>query len=162
MIEFEDGTENHSIELKRLLKLYAVSMRPSCYNCPYASRSRQGDITIGDLWEAGKVAGIMDHRGTSTVLVNSDKGKKLLEKASNNCSLKTITLDLDNIGALNHCVQKSNSVDKFWKTYSEQGYEAALDKFAPNTMKSSIYQNLLRVLYITKTDRLYTRIKAKL
>lgn len=161
LIEFEDGTCNKSIELKRLLKLYTLSMRPSCYNCPYASRHRSADITIGDLWEAGEVAQIYDHRGTSTVIVNTEKGQKLLDCLTTSCSIKPISLSLDGVGALNHCVKQNRTVRNFWDTYQKSGYEAALEKFAPKTLKSTVYQSLLRTLYYTKTDALFIRIKSK-
>ena len=52
----------------------------ACYNCPFASFPRQGDITVADYWGSEK-----HHydwpvdKGISAVIVNSAKGKAVLE-----------------------------------------------------------------------------------
>ena len=162
LIKFSDGSENSSVDLKRILKLYSLTMRPSCYVCPYASRSRQGDVTIGDLWEAGEVAGICDHRGVSTVLVNTGLGEKLLNDIGDNCFIKPIQLNYDDIWALNHPVPMPERSVSFWDAYFKHGYAYVLNKFASRTIKSKVYQTLLRVLFTIKLDALYIVIKSKL
>lgn len=65
------------------------SYRPACYQCPYASLDKPADLTAGDYFEAGRdypelFAGegaIDDANGISSVIVHTDKGRKLLEKA---------------------------------------------------------------------------------
>lgn len=58
--------------------LWGKGYRPSCYHCPFAGGERQGDFTIGDFWN-NKVAQlpIDDSRGSSLILLNTDKAKQL-------------------------------------------------------------------------------------
>lgn len=158
-IAFDDGSKNTSIDLKRLLKLYTLSMRDSCYECPYASHHRYGDITIADLWEAPKVAGLYDSKGTSLVLVNTEKGEKLLKKIENDCLIKPVDISILKPGALNKAVSKTPRVDVFWQDYFEHGYEYVLNKYAPRTAKSNCYQALLRCIHIIGLDRMYAKMK---
>ena len=49
--------------------------RPSCHNCPCKNLSSGSDLTIADYWGvAGKFPEMDDDKGTSLVLVNTDKG----------------------------------------------------------------------------------------
>lgn len=50
----------------------------SCYNCRYAASKRVSDITLGDAW--GQMSDT-DKKGVSLILCQSEKGKKLVEKA---------------------------------------------------------------------------------
>lgn len=158
-IIFSDSKRNTSVELKKILKLFAVSMRESCYNCPYASQYRYGDITIGDLWESAKTADILNHKGTSLILINTEKGKELLQKAKNDAIIRNTNYDINSHQALNHPTKKPESCDSFWDIYLSEGYKKAIDRYGRLTFRSLIYQSLLRFLYITKTDIIFEYIK---
>ena len=160
-IIFEDGKENTSVELKRLLKIYAVSMRESCYYCPYASKYRYGDISIADMWEAGYLASIYDNVGVSTVLVNTDLGQKLVDDMAEVCKVYPVRVEDIKQSALSRPVARTKSVDDFWDYYFEFGYEKTLDKFGRSTLKSKIYQHMLRILYILRLDRFYIYFVSK-
>lgn len=55
--------------------------RDSCYNCKYANIHRPGDFTLGDFWGIEKIKlNFNIENGCSLLLVNSPKGKELLEK----------------------------------------------------------------------------------
>lgn len=57
------------------------SLREGCTNCVFASVQRSGDLTIGDFWGIEKYAPeFQDHRGISEILVNNEKGQKLLDQ----------------------------------------------------------------------------------
>lgn len=73
------------------LFLNSTIYRENCYSCKYAGKERSGDITLGDYWgierqhpEYMKSNGgvIESEKGISCILVNSEKGKKLLDKYS--------------------------------------------------------------------------------
>lgn len=58
----------------------ALISRKSCGACQFARIPRQGDITIGDFWGINKYDRSLDDRkGTSAVLVNTKKGKYILD-----------------------------------------------------------------------------------
>ena len=70
-------------------------LRESCYACNFKEYIRCSDISLGDFWEAarGKHREFDDHdKGTSIILVNSDKGKEIIEHLSG-CVIEKIPYD---------------------------------------------------------------------
>lgn len=59
----------------------ALNYRESCYTCPFAKESREGDITIGDFWNLEEKKKNMFNwkNGISIMMINSLKGKKVFE-----------------------------------------------------------------------------------
>lgn len=54
-------------------------LRPSCYNCRFRNFRSHSDITIADFWGVQKIIPEMDDdRGTSLVMVNTEKGCNIL------------------------------------------------------------------------------------
>lgn len=48
-----------------------------CYDCPFSKIPRVSDITLGDFWGINKE--IDDNKGTSLVIVNSNKGQEIID-----------------------------------------------------------------------------------
>ena len=60
---------------------YYLAKNDACENCAFCDFPRQGDITIGDYWGIWlKDENWNDHKGTSMVLINSEKGQKLFDE----------------------------------------------------------------------------------
>ena len=82
-IYFKDGTQFHQPARQNpYLKAFSpcMSMRKSCPQCAFAHLPRQADLTIGDYWGISRFDdSLNDGKGTSVVLVNSDKGKALFQ-----------------------------------------------------------------------------------
>ena len=58
-----------------------LSLRKSCYSCPFQKIPRQGDITLGDFWKIDKFnSSLNDKKGTSLILINNSKGEQFIEK----------------------------------------------------------------------------------
>ena len=58
-----------------------ICLRPSCSNCKFRESPYPADITLGDAWGIGNYMPQMDDdRGTSVVLVNTEKGERLWEQ----------------------------------------------------------------------------------
>lgn len=56
-----------------------------CWECPFASAPRQADLSIGDFWGIVKHdPALNDDKGTSLVLINSDKGRRLFREVQKN------------------------------------------------------------------------------
>lgn len=63
--------------------LKGLTLRPSCLDCIFKAKSCGSDLLAGDWWGIGKLAPEMDDgKGTSAVLVNSQKGFELIESES--------------------------------------------------------------------------------
>lgn len=69
-------------------------MRPVCYECNYASADRGGDFTIGDFWKVrSKVPEMYNPRGTSFIMINTDKGLDFFESVKDSLIYKEVTAD---------------------------------------------------------------------
>ena len=83
LLGFSDGSECMVSGFKDpYYKLFLSSrwFRESCYECPFSSKERVADVTIGDYWNSEKLPRNFGRgRRVSVVLVNSDQGKELLD-----------------------------------------------------------------------------------
>jgi hypothetical protein len=60
-----------------------LSLRPSCHACPSKKGKSESDISIADFWGIEKYnSKFADNKGTSAILVYTDKGQDLLDKVS--------------------------------------------------------------------------------
>lgn len=60
-----------------------LCLRPSCGRCRFNRLPRQGDLTVGDFWLVDNVdSRLNDDKGTSVILVNNEKGRRLLDAAA--------------------------------------------------------------------------------
>ena len=70
-----------------------LSDRPSCYACPFKKRYRRSDITLWDCFPIEKFTKELDGKGTTSVLVQTEKGKHVMDSVK--CELKYVELDPD-------------------------------------------------------------------
>ena len=69
-------------------------MRPSCYECPFSTKNRVGDLTIGDFWKVkSKCPEMYNPRGTSFITINTFKGQECFNQIKNSIVYKEISLD---------------------------------------------------------------------
>ena len=60
-----------------------MTLRPSCYDCPFRAGGKASDLTLADLWNVAEAApAFNDDRGVSAVFINTAKGKALLDSVS--------------------------------------------------------------------------------
>lgn len=75
------------------LFLRDVCLRESCYACSFKTEHRVSDITVADFWGVESVCPEMfDDKGTSLVLVQSAKGKRLLEAIKSGLRIKEVSM----------------------------------------------------------------------
>lgn len=68
--------------------------RPSCYDCQFKGFPQKSDITLADFWGIENIDSSMDQdKGTSLVMVNSDKGMELFNAAKKQLVWKEFTMD---------------------------------------------------------------------
>lgn len=82
---FTDGTVlNHVNSQDMFMNLFIGDkmLNKACYNCPHAHLPRPGDMTLGDYW--GNLQAMHPEwpisDGIGSLVVNSEKGKSVLEK----------------------------------------------------------------------------------
>ncbi len=90
-LKFDDGTEYVKLfkddPFEQAASKNLIS-RKSCSSCQFARVPRQGDLTIGDFWGISKKYD--DRKGTSAILVSTEKGKRVLDDLSAKGSFKTL------------------------------------------------------------------------
>ncbi len=68
--------------------------RPSCHNCPSKNLRSGSDITIGDFWGVSShIPEMDDDKGTSLVLVNTEKGVQSFSSISTGLNCKVADFD---------------------------------------------------------------------
>lgn len=86
----EEGRKNHY--MYAMIKKY--NSRPSCYKCQFRTMKRISDITVADAWGTERIAKeLIDDKGTSSIMVNSEKGEKLIDMIRDKCRLKEVTVE---------------------------------------------------------------------
>ena len=71
-------------------------LRPCCYTCPYAKIERFSDFTIADCWRvAASNPEYDDNKGTSLVLVNTDKAVTMWERVRGGGCVEGGPYDID-------------------------------------------------------------------
>lgn len=79
------------VYMQMFLRNYCL--RPSCYEC-VAKNVKLSDFTVADFWGIDAVAPEMnDGKGTSLVLIRSEKGIAIFEKIKNQLNVKEVTYE---------------------------------------------------------------------
>lgn len=105
-------------------------LRRACYNCKFACKERYADITLGDSWG--------NEWGMSLVLLNSSKGKSMLNCMETGMRLKKVGINEIDQPTLFHPTKRPNNYEQFWEIYEEKGYLAAQYYAGNNTIKGKI------------------------
>lgn len=138
--------------------LKGYDYRESCYVCKYATFQRVSDITIGDFWGIEslnidiKTFDLND--GISSVLVNSTKGKLLIESAIQQFNILEVKAEdiIKNNGQLNHPVIRPAERTTFYKDLNDYEYEYVEKK----------YQNRKELIIDSIKDCIPNRIRLKI
>lgn len=79
------------------------NVRQSCFDCNFKNGNHESDLTLADYWGVEKYTPEMDDgKGTSLVIINSDKGKKMFNNIDCKVLYQRISSDnafLDNLAA---------------------------------------------------------------
>ncbi len=97
VFEYENGKKHSALSSRSLfMKLFVGDYisRPSCSSCKFKGYNRVSDITLGDFWGIWDIEPEMDdNKGTSVVLVHSEKGQKLWWDINLKIKSKEVTLE---------------------------------------------------------------------
>lgn len=118
------------------------ALRPSCYQCPYATTEREVDLTIGDFWGIEKALPDYDTSGgVSLVLVHTEKGLEVFEKVKNDVEWRESSVSDCLQPNLIKPTERSPRRDEFWNDYKTKGIQYVLKKYAP---KPSLIRRIAR------------------
>lgn len=151
-IQFENGKQFYTFcgyDTYMSMFLTNISQRPSCFECKFTSKGRQGDITLGDFWGIGiHISEMDDDKGTSMVAVNTEKGKKMWEDICENFIVAESNFATAESGnkVLSEPPKKNPKREGFYETFIKEGYEAATEKWIDIPSKpKQIYYDFMRM-----------------
>ena len=99
---FKDNQEVYfgGVESDPMLRAYFSNScdRLTCYDCPFKKRYRVSDVTIWDCFQPGYFdKSFDDDKGTSSVLIHSEKGRLFFEKVLKSGLLKHSAVNADDL-----------------------------------------------------------------
>lgn len=94
---YQNGRSHSVISADSLyMKLFGGGYlsRTSCAACRFRGYHRCSDLTLGDFWGIWNIAPELDdNKGTSVVLVQSEKGAELIRRLNSRLVIKPVTLE---------------------------------------------------------------------
>ena len=144
-VTFSDGSV-HALDryrdpyMQAYLK-YNLIIRPCCHVCMFKGDFRNTDITLGDFWGVGKFDPTLDDdKGTSVVIVNTEKGGRAIAGISGNVSIRKMSVN--HIQGGNHCLTVSAETGRnramFFGNLDSMGFEKA--------MRRSTRQSIIHII----------------
>ena len=124
--------------------LQNLYLRPSCYDCSFKSIHRQSDITIADFWGIENILPKLDDdKGTSLILVNSTKGKKVFEELQDKMISEKVDLDEAikyNPSAVSSVPQNQRR-DEFFEKLNSNSYDInkLILKYTKDSFQKRVY-----------------------
>ncbi|MDE6501596.1 MAG: Coenzyme F420 hydrogenase/dehydrogenase, beta subunit C-terminal domain [Ruminococcus sp.] len=147
--EFEDSLGNRTYTYQRKVSymkgmIANLYLRPSCYECRFKGTERQTDLTVGDYWGVWNLQPEMDdNKGTSLILLHTEKGKSLFNEIASSLTYKEAELE----GAVkaNPCiavsVKRPQKRDSFFEQL-EDGKD--FEKIVHHLTKVNIFRRVYR------------------
>lgn len=160
-IVFENGKrilQSHNESYYHMWFGKHLSLRKSCYKCKYRNIKRVADVTVGDFWGIKNLDVVDDdiEKGTSVLLINTDKGQRLLDLARevNNVFLKEISVDdayINNTPSLSNFsmpVEREN----FFDTYKTEHIEGIIKKYPAENKVISLLRKIKHTVKSTRKE----------
>ena len=126
-----------------------LCLRPSCYECAFKTKSRRSDITLADFWGVSSISpDLDDDKGTSLVIIQSEKGAKVFDKIRDIIYAKETDPDLSTF--YNSSIIKSPKEPKkravFMRAVSAENFAEIQKKYSKPTMSEKVKSFLIRAL----------------
>lgn len=137
--------------------------REDCYKCPFACPERVSDITLADYWDISSHHPEFPNRreGVSLILINSTKGRKLLDLLEKNVILCKSTLT-SALKTSNHNLKaptpRPSERDKAYvEAFSD--FESFRNKYAVMARPEDFYRRMYRNNKIKSLPIIHTLLK---
>ena len=152
--------ENHFFRDDSFSKLFYsdYALTDLCYDCPYSSINRIGDISLGDCWSIKKVNSSFEYKkGVSLVLINSTKGYNFFSSISDQIDKTEISEEDSLQQSLQKPARKPNDYNSFWSDYKKYGLQYAIVRYCdvdPFEKNECIKKRNIIKRFITKIKRI--------
>lgn len=125
--------------------------RPSCYECAFKKRYRVSDFTIWDCFITGLIAkDFDDDKGTTRVLIQSQKAKNIFNEIKFELKYKNIGADLltKNVHEMFHSVKTNKIRNVFMKDAVQLDAKILFEKHLKDTWKVKFKRNLRKTIFL--------------
>lgn len=142
------------ILIKDYVKVFynRCALRPSCYECPYATTERKTDITIGDFWHIEKtISDFYDSNGNSLFLIHTDRGEELFDILKENLEYRISDTKQCWQANLEAPTKRSEQRDIFWNDYQRKGVDFIMKKYGTTPLKTKIKNKIVKLISIGGT-----------
>lgn len=127
-----------------------IFLRPSCSNCISSKLPRDSDITLGDFWGVqNNYKELDDDKGTSLILVNTTKGKTLIEDIKDDVNIKKCDLNVSISGnpSLINSVKTNAKREQFFIEINNTNFEKASKKYFPKmNVISKVKNKIIKII----------------
>lgn len=111
--------------------------RERCFSCDFTNYERGADLTLADFWNIGSLENDFDlESGVSQILVNTEKGRELLNKISSQVKLLQCQKQDCWQPHLEYPVEYPAGRHKFMEYYSGHNFEDVLKRYGHGTWLS--------------------------
>lgn len=114
-----------------------LSDRPSCYECRFKKRYRHSDLTIWDCFPIEQFTKEFDGKGTTRVLIHTDKGRKIMNVIKEDVRLLEVDADKLTMGVreMFHSVPSNPRRRQFFDDCNTMQAKDFFEKWFPMTLK---------------------------
>lgn len=164
VLKTKDGREyRRGIESQPWLRLFfsGLIIRESCTTCKFRSRYRNSDFTIWDCFPSYRYDKKFDlNRGTTRMLVHSQKGKQIFLEIKENYRFKQIEPEeaVKDVSEMLVSPKLNLKRTEFMDCLNKMGIDVALDKYVGVTFKVNLEYYIRRILNFLKIDSILKRI----
>ncbi|WP_303029699.1 Coenzyme F420 hydrogenase/dehydrogenase, beta subunit C-terminal domain [uncultured Duncaniella sp.] len=123
-------------------------LRSACHSCPFSTEERVSDITLGDFWnwrQSGKIDN-SDDCGISIVMCNTEKGKALLDAASDDLIINKIDFKSAIQPNLQHPTPEDPLSKQFEEDYIANGFDYVRRKYYKVSAFSMLKYRIKRLM----------------
>lgn len=137
-VEFDNGRvyvqdRYHDLFMRGYLEANCF-IRPACHECRFKGSKRAADLTLGDFWGLDKAHPEWDsNEGTSLVMVNSGKGRRLFQEAGEQLQSHAAATELARAGnpALLESVPPGPNREAFFRDLDRYSFSHLARKYFP-------------------------------
>lgn len=165
----ESGEERYvqGIDTDQMLRAFFSNIcdRPSCYECAFKKRYRKSDFTIWDCYPVYAFdKKLDDDRGTSRVLIHSEKGRRIFEEVRQRCRVLEVEPDRLTAGVkeMFHSVDGNPRREEFFEDAACMEARTFFNKYFPMTAKVKLERTARIVCYRTGVYALAKRAARKI
>lgn len=122
------------------------SLRPSCYHCRAKELESSADLTLGDFWGIWNSAPEMyDDKGTSLVMVQSDRGAELFERIRESivCREMSFADSIASNSAYHKSVGRPKERDTFFADLNTISFDEMICKYCALSAKAKLKKTVL-------------------